>query len=179
MRNNLKRNPAPWTLLALAVGAAAGGCATPPAARPIDATSASATASANAFTDAPAPLADSQVDISYVLGHSHRRFLARAKDASCVAQAFLDRQVLRENEVSSKQYEAYFGKVSQFVAANANRARAGAQQRMPAEEDCRSPFKVTVHRGSASESFQGCRGADDGALAHLVRDGEFLLFTRK
>lgn len=130
-------------------------------------------------------LSDSSVDISYVLGHSHRRFLIWSKNASCGGQTYLDHQVMRESEVDQKHYAEYFGKVAQFVGAPhrkpAEQAVSGQQSTPPvsAEDACRTPFTVTLRVGSDTRVLQGCRGSDEGALSHLVRDGEFLLFSRK
>jgi hypothetical protein len=132
-------------------------------------------ASTPAMAAGTPPLSDSSIDISYVLGHSHRRFLAKAKDSNCVAQSYFDQQILKENEIDGKHYEEFFSKVSKFMTA---------PQRVPAaqaasSEECRSPFTVTVRLGKKTQAFQGCRGSDEGALAHLVKDGEFLLFSKK
>jgi hypothetical protein len=123
-----------------------------------------------------AALADSSIDISYVLGHSHRRFVAWAKKESFGGQTLVDHQVLRESGIERAHYSEFFGKAEQFVSAP---RRHLADQPAASEEACRTPFTVTVRVGTDTKTLQGCRGADEGALSHLVRDGEFLLYSNK
>ena len=129
-------------------------------------------------------LFDSSVDISYVLGHSHRRFVAWAKNESYGGQTLLDHQIFRESGIDRHHYSEYFGKVEQYVNTPrrkpADQGVAG-QQSTPVQGDdtCRTPFTVTLRVGADTKVLQGCRGADDGTLSHLVRDGEFLLYSNK
>jgi hypothetical protein len=78
---------------------------------------------------------------------------------------------LREGPVDSRHYQEFLDKAGRFV---------GLPSRDPAEgQDCRSPFKITVRARGELHSTNGCRGHDDGALARLLRDGEFLLSAQK
>jgi hypothetical protein len=126
-------------------------------------------------------LKDSAVDISYVLGHSRRRLVAWARNESFGGQALLDHQILRESEVDRSRYSAFFGKAEALVSAPKRKpAQQGAAGSGADDNDsCRTPFTVTVRVGSKSQTLQGCRGEDDGALSHLVREGEFLLYSSK
>lgn len=126
-----------------------------------------------------AALADSSIDIAYVLGHSHRRFVAWAKSATFGGQTLVDHQVLRESGIERGHYSEFFGKAELFVSApRRHPADQGASTAAP-EDVCRTPFTVTVRVGADTKILQGCRGADEGALSHLVRDGEFLLYSNK
>jgi hypothetical protein len=121
--------------------------------------------------------ADSSIDITYVLGHSHRRFVAWSKNDACGGQTLVDHQILRESGIDRGHYTEYFNKVEQFVSTPHRKpAEQGAP--LPADDACRTPFTVTLRLGSETKIVQGCRGADDGALSHLVRDGEFLLYAQ-
>jgi hypothetical protein len=139
---------------------------------------------ASALAD-PARLSDSSVDINYVLGHAHRRFMAQGKDSSFKGQTFLDRKLLKENDIDQGHYSTFLGKATQFIAtphrlpAEQNKDAIASSSAAPTEDSCRCPFTVTVRIGADTQSVHGCRAADDGALSHLVRDGEFLLFSRK
>ena len=119
-----------------------------------------------------AALTDSSIDISYVLGHSHRRLVVWAGKDGLGGQTLLDHQILRESPVERGRYAQFLAKVEQFL---------NAPRRKPADNDdsCRTPFTITVRVGTETKIVQGCRGEDDGALSHLVRDGEFLLFSNK
>lgn len=120
---------------------------------------------------------DSTIDISYVLGHSRRRLIAWARDDSFGGQTLMDHQILRESEIDPRLYTEFFGKAEQFVSTPLRRPAV----RLPADEHdgCRTPFIVKVRVGAETQTLQGCRGDDDGALSHLVRDGEFLLYSKK
>jgi hypothetical protein len=122
-------------------------------------------------------LKDSTVDISYVLGHSRRRLVAWARNDSFGGQTLMDHQILRETEIDRRLYSEFFSKAEQFVSAP---RRKPAEQNPSDEKDsCRTPFTVKVRIGAETQTLQGCRGEDDGALSHLVRDGEFLLYSKK
>jgi hypothetical protein len=122
---------------------------------------------------------DSSVDITYVLGHAHRRFAAHAKDTTYMAQSFFDHQILKENVIDPKHYADFLNKASQFISTPHRVPADQTAVALAEEEACRAPFTVTVRVGSETKSTRGCRVTDDGALSHLVRDGEFLLFSRK
>ena len=131
------------------------GCATsPPAASP-----------------SPPPASDeaSAVEISYFLGHASHRFVAEASGSGAVARSFLDRSILREGEVEKARYLEFLAKASKFVESPA---------RAPAES-CRNPFTVTVRIGAMTRTTQGCRATDERGLSRLVREGEFLLYSKK
>lgn len=152
-------------LVALTMVALAPGCATfrgSPASTP-------------GSPEAPRPvpkeaLRDSTVDISYVLGHSRRRLVTWARNDGFGGQMLMDHQILREKEIDQSHYSEFFGKAEGFVRT---------PRRKLAEDKCRTPFTVTIRIGSETQSLQGCRGSDDGALSHLVRDGEFLIYSNK
>lgn len=124
-------------------------------------------------------LKDSTVDISYVLGHSRRRLVAWARNDTFAGQTLMDHQILRESKIDRRHYSEFFGKAEQFVSTP---RRKPATQTPPDEKEgaaCRTPFTVTVRVGNETQTLQGCRGEDNGALSHLVRDGEFLLYSKK
>lgn len=131
-------------------------------------------------------LSDSSVDISYVLGHSHRRFVAWARSESFGGQTLLEHQILRESGIDRHHYTEFLSKVEQFVSTPLRKpadqgAAAATRPSTPPQSgnQCRTPFTVTLRIGTDTKTLQGCRGADEGALSHLVRDGEFLLYSNK
>jgi hypothetical protein len=119
---------------------------------------------------AAAEIDGTRVDITYVLGHSQRRFLAQAEKDAPRAQLYLEKSILEEGAVDRARYSAYLEKVSRFLSEGG---------RAPAAQGCRSPFRIELRVGGQTRTLQGCRAGDDGALARLIRDGEFLLYSQR
>lgn len=119
-------------------------------------------------------LDDSSIEIDYSLGHSQRRLLAEARAGVITGQNYLDRQILREGRIEPAKYSEFFRKASEFATRKPS-------ERAPAQESpaCQNPFILKIKLGASTTSLSGCRSADDGGLSRLVKDGEFLLFTRK
>ena len=127
----------------------------------------SVTAKANSVTH----LGDSAIDITYVLGHSHRRFKAECRQDGVIAQIYLDRTIVKENGVDSAKYDEFVQRLLVFID-NPNRVPAEASS-------CRTPFIVTLRVGDQTKVASGCRSNDDGTLSRLIKDGEFLLYSKK
>jgi hypothetical protein len=118
---------------------------------------------------APAAAPDriaSSVEILYTRGHNQHRLFASLDGDKAVAQSYLDRQILAESAVDRANYFDFVKKASEFLKGNKQTA-----DRFP----CRTPFTVTVRQGGETRAASGCLTPDEGALSHLVRDGEFLL----
>jgi hypothetical protein len=112
----------------------------------------------------------SSVEINYVRGHNEHRLIATLKGEAAVAQTFLDRQVLAESTIDPGKYMGFLHQAAEFLKV---------PRRSPDHFPCRTPFTVTVRIGTDTQVTSGCLGADEGALSHLVRDGEFLLHQGK
>ena len=121
---------------------------------------------------ASSELTDSEVEISYGLGHTHRKVLFVAKEALVKGQNFVDRQILREGSIDPSHYHDFFQKASEFLEKT---------HRNPASDlsACRNPYTLTVRVGTQSKVLKGCRLTDEGALGRLIRNGEFLLYSAK
>jgi hypothetical protein len=118
-----------------------------------------------------AQMSNSSVSIEYVLGRDRYKFVARAENTKVMASTFLDKQLLKRGAIDEQRYPGFFTKASEIVQ-NLNRAPA-------ADAFCRSPFILTVRTGSETKTARGCRSSDDGALSKLVKEGEFLLYSKK
>jgi hypothetical protein len=114
-------------------------------------------------------LSDSSVDIQYILGKDHYRFLAEAKGDLARANTFLDKQSLDQGVVDPSQYSDFLKKAWGFIS----------QSPSPEQPMCKTPFTVTVKIKEEIHVARGCRGTDNGALSKLVKDGEFLLLYSK
>ncbi|MCM2276499.1 MAG: hypothetical protein NDJ89_00290 [Oligoflexia bacterium] len=118
-------------------------------------------------------LSDSQVEINYTLGHNvPRRMLIEAKDREILASTFVDHRKLAEERIESPRYPEFLQKASDFIAK---------MTRVPASEGpgCRTPFTITVRVKASIQKLQGCRMSEDGGLSRLVKEGEFLLYSKK
>jgi hypothetical protein len=113
---------------------------------------------------------DSGVEIEYVLGRDHYRFEALAQGDLVTATSTINRRVLDQGPINSGRYPDFLQKASEFIQQI---QRAPAQQLV-----CRTPFVVTVRIQTETQMVKGCRSADNGALSRLVRDGEFLLYSK-
>lgn len=121
----------------------------------------------------PIPLIkpDSQVDIRYSLGHDHYFLVASAKGGEARAHFSLDKRVVHESPVDYLQYEQYLKRASGVVES---------LQKTPIQisSSCRSPFTITILIGNHTQTAQGCRSNDHGSLSRLVKEGEFLLYSK-
>jgi hypothetical protein len=121
------------------------------------------------------PTQSSSVDITYVLGHYQHRFTAQSDEKNATAETFLEKDKVEEGPIDRSQYVEFLQKAAAFVAHSKTPlgrdvANAGA---------CRNPFTITVWIGKETYTSNGCRSNDDGALSHLVKEGEFLLYSKK
>ena len=116
-------------------------------------------------------LKDSSVSIEYVLGRDKYRFIAQAENEKVTGSTYLDKQLLKKGQIDEQRYPGFYSKASEIVQ-NLNRAPAS-------DGFCRSPFILTIRTGGSTQTARGCRSSDDGALSKLVREGEFLLYSKK
>jgi hypothetical protein len=83
----------------------------------------------------------------------------------------LEREVVANAAVHAESYNRFVSKLLSFVQH---------AQRAPAQEhDCRSPYSIVLKIDLKTYTSKGCRFADDGAFAKIVREGEFLLYSKK
>jgi hypothetical protein len=127
-------------------------------------------------SDNPASGDVSSVEIEYSLGHYQHRFTADGGLGKAQVTTYLERDVVEHASVDPAKFDSF---VIKAIAFSQKPKRAPTEQ-----AECRSPYKVEIKTGpkSAEKTYtsQGCRSSDDeGALSRLVRDGEFLLFSKK
>lgn len=113
---------------------------------------------------------ESGVEIHYALGKDHYLLQILASGNSINAKSFLNKKIIEQGDIDPKRYQDFLKKASQFVSIPALPVATIAP--------CRSPFSVTVRLNQLSKTAAGCRSRDNGALSRLVRDGEFLLYSK-
>jgi hypothetical protein len=112
------------------------------------------------------------IEISYVRGQNHHRFIAQNKENAVIAKSFIDNQLLKETSIDMNQYEDLVKRTSDLIV---NVQHRGA---VPDGAPCRTPFSVSLRTQTAIQEVNGCRSTDDGAsLGKLIRDAEFLVFS--
>ncbi len=129
----------------------------------------------NVTVDEQAASTDSGIDISYVLGHNHRRFVTTATNQTIIAQTLLDRQILKESPIDKDRYVQFLKKAWAFVNQPSRLPAAHKNSDLP----CRAPYIVTIRIQKDVHTASGCRSTDPGNLSKLIKDGEFLLYSKK
>ncbi len=119
-------------------------------------------------------LKDSSIDIQYILGHEHYRFVATSLENSVTAKSLRDRQIVRNGPIDKNLYTDFFQKASNFISHSKSSESSGEKS----DSHCRSPFTVTVNIEKETHTTKGCRSTDNGTLSKLVNDGEFLLYSQ-
>jgi hypothetical protein len=117
-------------------------------------------------------IGDSRVDIAYELGRAQHRLTAEAGENKVTGRYLHDHSVLSEGEVDGTKYADFLQKALAFVQIPTRVPSSG-------EAPCHAPFTVTVRVLKDIKVSTGCRGADEGLFSHLVKDGEFLIYSKK
>ncbi len=112
---------------------------------------------------------DSNIEITYVLGHNRYKFCAAATESMAAGQTFIEREKLQDSKIDLAKYTAFLKRVSEFSAL---------PQRTPAAF-CRSPFTIAVRIGKRKEVLSGCRTGNEAELSKIIQEGEFLLYSKK
>lgn len=113
----------------------------------------------------------SSIEIEYSLGHSHYRLSLLSQGEQVEAKNMRDKDLLGKASIESEPYFDYLQKTLQFVQQPQNLTVAAPQA-------CRNPYRVTVKIVEKTFASEGCRSWDDGTLSKLVKEGEFLLYSK-
>lgn len=113
---------------------------------------------------------DSEIEIEYTLSRDRYRFHALAKTGIVHASTSLNKQIIENGEINPDRYPEFLKKAYDFLQY--------ARSFSMANPSCRSPFSITVRIKKEIKHARGCRSSDEGGrLGHLIRDGEFLLYS--
>jgi hypothetical protein len=145
----------------------ASGCATTRSSQPQSSSPTEA-----AITDAH----ETSFDIAYSLGRHGEHRLTGSASATGASGAphiatYSESEVVDEGPVNAQRYRNFLEKIVHFTQ---NPARVPAQDR-----DCRAPYVITLKIDGKTYTSKGCRVDDAGDLAKLIREGEFLLYSKK
>jgi len=112
-------------------------------------------------------------EISYSLGNRGLHQLTGTWDAAAAPHvaSYLERSVIDEATIRKEKYLHFAEKVFNF---------AKTAQRIPSDDhECRSPFSITLKIDAKTYTSKGCRVQGEGSFGALVREGEFLLYSKK
>jgi len=117
-------------------------------------------------------LKDSNVDLTYTMGHAQHRFSASANALAITAQSWIDKKILEQGPLSPQPYRSLVAQVAQFVEES---------NRQPADTaPCRASFTIQLRIGQEKRTLVGCRTSEKGShFGTIARDAEFLLYTGK
>ena len=127
----------------------------------------------------PQEVKGSSLEISYFLGHSRYRIQMTEDLTGVSANASTDGKVLGDVRVDREKYLEFKSKIFAFMQSSSGNKRSPAE----ADPDCRNPFTITLSDSVAIESSRthklvACRSGDDATIGRLIRDGEFLIYSR-
>jgi len=114
----------------------------------------------------------SRIEIEYVLGRSHYQLQFRANGGGVETENKIDKKTIIHSMIEFESYIDYLQKTLVFVQQTQELKISGDPQ------TCRSPFKVTVQLSQQHYVAHGCRTQDNGNLSKIVKQGEFLVYSK-
>lgn len=114
----------------------------------------------------------SKIDLNYMVGHNLHQLVLVSEAGRVTASAYLDRRVLKEREIAAEDYLPLLERM---------RSESKTALAQPGgSPTCRSPFTSVILIKSNTYNWSGCRQTEDGtAFSKIVRDAEFLLYSKK
>jgi|GEM_PF-3051730 hypothetical protein len=111
---------------------------------------------------------NSHILIAYDLGHTHYRFKARALQRRAEISSWRDDQVLEKKVISLDQYRQFADRVYELVRSHPNEE---------INEDCRTPYKISLEAQKKEVSVSGCRSEKNNeTVGQVIKEGEFLFY---
>jgi hypothetical protein len=163
-KNKMKRYQTGMLANLVALTTILSGCASSGRAKP---TGAEATAGAEA-----------KLEITYFLGHTHRRFLMEEHASQpTIGESYVDRTLLKKTFIDTARFKSYYARVTDYVSQRRNLSSGPSTV---ADRECRAPFKILVASNDHDAlTLEGCRQEEPASFNRLVDDGEFLIYSSK
>lgn len=122
-------------------------------------------------------LSESQVDISYMLGHSSYRYRASSKKETAEIASYRDQSLLEKRTIPMETYKSFMKKVEEALQ------KSNASSGPPTQEElqgCRTAYSVSVKTKQQKMAMSGCRSEDtEGFIGQLIKEGEFLMYSNE
>ncbi len=112
----------------------------------------------------------SQVDIEYSLGRDQYRLTFETHGDTVLAKSYRDKKIVENGPINSQKFPDFLKKVSETMGTLKGEKTQGLS--------CQSPFTVTLKLAGQVQIVKGCRSNDQGHFSKLIRDGEFLMYSK-
>lgn len=113
-----------------------------------------------------------KISCRYFLGHDSHALEVEWGTGGGMVKTFLDKEMVAQAVVQKANYLELIGKIKDYF-----RSQEGKEQH--SLDMCKRPFEVAVSQGEKRQALQGCREWDEGKFSNLIRDVEFLMYSKK
>lgn len=111
----------------------------------------------------------SKIEIDYVLGHSRYKYVASGGAVEAEISNYRDGKPLESKKISPEKYQDFAQRLETAIRT----APTGV-----VDENCRTPYQITITIDKRISTLSGCRSADtEGKIGKLLKEGEFLMFA--
>jgi hypothetical protein len=112
----------------------------------------------------------SSLDIDYYLERDRYRLSFQNKAGHISVEKYHDGKVIEKGEIDGNKYSSLVEKTAKLMKTFKNESNL----KLP----CLNPFVISIVLENKAEHVKGCRSRDDGNLSKLIREGEFLLYSK-
>lgn len=117
----------------------------------------------------PENLRQSQIEITYMLGHSLYKYVATGGKTKAEVSSYRDNQVLEKRTIPLARYQEFSAKLEDAI-------RSAPHQEV--DPSCRTPYKIHIIIEDKERTTSGCRNTDsEGQIGQILKEGEFLFYS--
>ncbi len=113
---------------------------------------------------------NSSLEIEYLLERDRYRLFFQSQGDRVSIESYHDGKIIEKGEIDSTKYSLFLKKAMEAIKTFKNESNGSPP--------CLSPFVVTLKFEKKAEQVRGCRSRDHGSLSKLIREGEFLLYSK-
>ena len=115
-------------------------------------------------------LEESILDIEYFLERDRYRLSFKSTGEHASIELYHDGKITQKAEINPTQCVNFLKKTTDAMKA----FQTESSNPLP----CLNPFIVTLRSEKVTNQVKGCRSRDNGNLSKLIREGEFLLYSK-